>query len=200
VNIYERPEGIKIAGFFISAIILTSLISRVWRVTELRVERFELDPTAQRFLDAAKQGGPIRIIANRKNRGDAHEYRVKEREVREDTHMPAGDPVLFLEITVYDPSDFADVMKIRGVEIDKYRILRAGSTAVPNSIAAFLFYVRNRTGKLPHVYFGWSEGNPLQYLLRFILLGEGDIAPVTREVLRRAEPNPQRRPVVHVGG
>jgi hypothetical protein len=42
--------------------------------------------------------------------------------------------------------------------------------------------------------------NPIQYLLRFILFGEGDIAVVTREVLRRAEKNPQMRPGVHVGG
>src|SRR6187455_1435149 len=37
-NIHERPEGIKIASFFIVTIILASLVSRVWRSTELRVE------------------------------------------------------------------------------------------------------------------------------------------------------------------
>jgi hypothetical protein len=60
--------------------------------------------------------------------------------------------------------------------------------------------LRDRTGKLPHAYFGWAEGNPIQYLLRFILFGEGDIAVVTREVLRKAEKNPERRPGIHVGG
>ncbi|MFN2479864.1 MAG: amino acid permease, partial [Pyrinomonadaceae bacterium] len=43
VNVIERPEGIKIASFFIGAIIVVSLLSRVWRTTELRVERVELD-------------------------------------------------------------------------------------------------------------------------------------------------------------
>ena len=57
VNIIERPEGIKIAGFFIAAIVVTSLISRVWRSTELRVERFELDETSRKFIEeAAKRG------------------------------------------------------------------------------------------------------------------------------------------------
>lgn len=51
-------------------------------------------------------------------------------------------------------------------------------------IAALLLYLRDQTGKTPHAYFGWVEGNPIQYLLRFILFGEGDIAVVTREVLR----------------
>lgn len=200
VNIYERPEGIKIASLFIGAIIITSLISRVWRSTELRVQRYELDEMAQHFVEEAKRNGPIRIIANRKQKGDEREYRIKEREVREDTHIPPGAHVYFLEISVRDSSEFADVLQVRGVTVGPYHIFRANAPAVPNSIAAFLLYLRDRTTKIPHIYFGWAEGNPLHYLMRFILFGEGDIAPVTREVLRRAEHNPERRPAVHVGG
>jgi hypothetical protein len=36
-NVIERPDGVKIASFFIAAILVTSLISRVTRATELRV-------------------------------------------------------------------------------------------------------------------------------------------------------------------
>ena len=70
---------------------------------------------------------------------------------------------------------------------------------MPNAIAAFLLFLRNETGKLPHVYFGWSEGNPVSYLLKYIAFGEGDTAPVCREVLRKAEPDPDKRPRIHVG-
>jgi hypothetical protein len=198
-NIIERPEGIRIAAFFIGAIIVTSLVSRVWRSTELRMEKIEIDETARRFI-VEESRNTIRLIANRRNEGDVREYFLKEREVREDNHIPPMDSVLFLEIQVADASEFADIVRVKGVRVGDYRILRAESAAVPNAIAAILLYIRDQTGKLPHAYFGWVEGNPIQYLLRFILFGEGDIAVVTREVLRRAEKDPERRPCVHVGG
>ncbi|MCY7274610.1 MAG: amino acid transporter, partial [Phormidesmis sp. CAN_BIN44] len=199
VNIIERPEGIRIAGFFIGAIVLTSLVSRVWRSTELRVEQIELDDTARRFI-AEESQHTIRLIANRLNAGDEQEYFLKEKEVREDNHIPPTDPILFLEVEVSDASDFGGTLQVSGVHVGGYRILRTKSAAVPNAIAALLLNLRDQTDQLPHIYFGWAEGNPIQYLLRFILFGEGDIPLVTREVLRLAEKNPDRRPTIHVGG
>jgi hypothetical protein len=199
INIIERPEGIKIASFFIVAIVITSLVSRVTRSTELRVGKVELDETAQAFIAEANKG-TIRIVSNRRDRGDASEYQFKETEKREANHIPADEPIIFFEVSPGDASEFSGVLKVCGEHVDGYRVLRTESPAVPNAIAAFLLHLRNKTGKLPHVYFGWSEGNPIAYLLKFIAFGEGDTAPVTHEVLRQAEKNPQKRPVVHVGG
>ena len=198
-NIRERPEGIKIASFFIATIVAASLFSRVWRTTELRVTRVELDDEARAFIRDAAQG-TIRIVANRRDQGDPAEYELKEKEKRLDNHIPAGEPILFLEVTPADASEFSGVLRVRGERVDGFRVLRTASPAVPNAIAAFLLFLRNETGKLPHVYFGWSEGNPLSYLFKYVAFGEGDTAPITHEVLRQAEKNPERRPTVHVGG
>jgi hypothetical protein len=199
-NEIQRPDGFIISSFFIAAMIFTSLVSRVYRSLELRQERIELDDTAQRLIEEASHKGEIHIVANRRQAGDEREYRLKEEEQREDNHIPEDVPILFLEIDVEDPSEFEDVLEVRGVYVGSHKVLRAVSSVVPNAIAALLLHLRDTTGRTPHCYFGWTEGNPIVYVLRFLLFGEGDTAPVTHEVLREAEPEAKRRPAVHVGG
>jgi hypothetical protein len=199
LTVVESPDGVRIASLFIGAIVVASLVSRVWRSTELRATKVVLAPAAARFVAEAAARGPIRIIANHPDDRTPREYVLKEREEREASHIPPGQPVLFLEVTVRDASEFAPVLTVAGEEIGGHRVLRAEGASIPNAIAAVLLCIRDRTGTPPHVYFGWAEGNPLKYLARFVLFGEGDIAPVTHEVLRRAEPDRERRPAIHVG-
>jgi hypothetical protein len=198
VNIYERPEGIKIAAWFIATIILTSLISRVMRSTELRIHGVQPDDLALRFIRETG-GAPVRILAIRPGDGQIEAYDNKIREARESHHLPEDQGVLFLEIRPGDVSDFTGALKVSGANVGTHRILRTTSPAIPNAIAGLLLYIRDQTGRTPHAYFGWTEGNPIVYLLKFLAFGEGDTAPVTREVLRQTEPNPLRRPRIHVG-
>jgi hypothetical protein len=199
LNIIERPEGIKIAGWFIVAIVVSSLVSRVLRSTEIRIEGVAYDAAAERFIKDAVGHKTLRIIASRPNTGQPAEYARKLKEARRSHHLPPDDFVLFLEVRPGDASDFSDVLEVRGVEIGGFRILRSTSPAIPNAIAGLLIDLRDRTGVIPHAYFGWTEGNPIAYLLKFLAFGEGDTAPVAREVLRKAEAEPERRPRIHVG-
>jgi hypothetical protein len=198
VNVVERPDSVRIASFFIAAIVVTSLVSRATRATELRVTGVQLDALAERLVEE-EAAGDIRIIANEPQERDQREYREKELEVRRANHIPDTDPVLFLEVTVVDPSEFESMLQVTGEERFGYKVLRVESATVGNTIAAVLLHIRDRTGKLPHVYFGWTEGNPVVHLIRYLVFGDGDVPPITREVLRQAEPDRGRRPLVHVG-
>ena len=199
VTLIKDPQGLKIALIFIGAIVAVSLLSRVYRTTELRAEEFNIDAKAQEIIEQAAKGH-IRIIANHPGARDEAEYRGKEIEKRENNHIPEGDPIIFLEVTVVDASNFAGAISVRGEERHGFKILRVYATTVPNSIAALMLRIRDETGVIPHVYFAWTEGNPLVYIFNYIVFGQGDVPPVTHEVLRGAEPNPALRPRVHVGG
>jgi hypothetical protein len=198
LNIYERPEGLKIASVFIGAIVLVSITSRAMRSTELRIGEVRLSPKAAEFLDSFAPH-PVRIIAHRPDKRTVDEYDRKEKQSREDHSLDSDEPVVFLEMVQGDASTFEEDIEVRGVRIGVHRILRCTAPAIPNAIAAILLKAQATSGQIAHAYFGWTEGNPISYVLKYFFLGEGDTAPVTREVLRRAVKDPEKRPRIHVG-
>ncbi|MFK0216279.1 amino acid transporter [Streptomyces sp. NPDC090298] len=199
VNVIERPDGVKIGACFIAGIILISLLSRLGRAFELRVTHIELDEMAQRFIQDISRRTP-RFVANEPDRRDVAEYRDKIEQIRADNDLPTTEDFVFVEVTVTDPSEFEAGLTVRGEVLhDRYRVLTVESSSIPNALAALLLHARDLTGVSPHIYFEWTEGNPFANFLRFFLLGQGEVAPVTREVLREAEPDRKRRPRVHVG-
>jgi len=200
-NILEKPDGIAISAMFIGGIVAISLVSRVARTTELRAEAIEFDETARRLItDSLQADGRLNVIANRPQLRDLDEYVGKELAQRGMNPVPGNADVLFLEVEVVDPSAFSDVLRVRGFEVERHKVLRVQSPAVPNAIATILLALRDATGVRPHCYFEWSEGNPVGHLFRYLLLGRGDTPPVVREILREVEPDPARRPAIHVGG
>jgi hypothetical protein len=197
LNIAERPEGIKIASFFIVAMMGLSLASRALRSTELRITGIELDGEARELLkDDVDQ--VIRIIARKPRQETEEEMDLVDREIR-DYHSLTGDECLyFFEVERGDASDFKERLFVCGQRVGKHRILRAKSPVVPNAFAALLIDLESTTGRVPHAYFKWDEGNPIVNLFAFLFFGEGDTAPVTHEVLRRAVEDPKHRPIIHV--
>ena len=197
-NVAERPDGVKIGACFIAGILLVSLVSRVRRAFDLRVTGVTLDPMAELFIrDTARR--EITLIANEPGCRDHTDYRAKLGQVVRDHHLPSEHDVVFVEVTVTDPSDFETELFARGEIHQDQRVLAVTGSSVPTALAALVLHVRDLTGRRPHLYFGWTEGSPLANLLRYLVLGQGEVAPVTREILRRAEPDRARRPHVHVG-
>ncbi|HEY3438734.1 MAG TPA: amino acid transporter [Actinotalea sp.] len=200
-NVRQKPDGIAISAMFIAGIVLISLVSRASRTTELRADHIEFDDEARRLVtESLEWDGRLNVVANQRQSGEPDEYAEKEAGQRGLNPVPRAADVLFLEIDVVDPSDFADVLKVRGLRIGGHHVLRAESPAVPNALAAILLALRDGTGVMPHCYFEWAEGSPLNHLFRYLILGRGDTAPVVREIIRSSEPDPARRPTIHVGG
>ena len=199
VNVVERPDGVQIGTAFIIAILVVSFFSRVLRAFELRSPVVQLDEKALLWIqDLARRG--IRIIAHEPDTQDPEVYRRKIEQIVADNDLPNPHDLMFLEVTVTDPSDFESVIEVTGTTMHKkYRVLQVESPSVPNAIAAVLLHIRDVSGVRPHIYFEWTEGNPLSNLAKFLLFGMGEVAPVTREVLRRAERKRKERPHVHVG-
>jgi len=198
-NVAERPDGVKIAACFIAAILVVSFLSRLYRAFELRVAHIDADEVALGFLRECGRR-QIRLVANEPDRRDAREYSEKIAQILADNDMADDRDVVFVEVTVTDASDFENDLHVHGEVLHhRYRVLSMESSSVPSAIAALLLWVRDTTHRRPHIYFEWTEGNPAANFLRYLIFGQGEVAPVTREMLRQAESDRARRPHVHVG-
>ncbi len=197
-NIVERPEGLKISAIFIACILLTSFVSRVMRSTELRITDVQLDAVAESIL-AEDEDQLIRLVARGPEVGDSVEaLELSDKKVRYFHNLSEDECLFFFEVLRGDASDFSETLCVTGHRVGRHRILSAKSPVVANSIAGMLVYLAKRTGQVPHVYFKWTQVSPALNIMRFLFLGEGDTAPLTHEVLRKAIPKQQDRPVVHV--
>lgn len=198
MNINERPEGLKISCIFIGCILFVSFVSRATRSTELRITGVQLDAVAADIIRSAGNE-PLRIVPRRpKATMSPEDLNRIDKIVRSVNGLPPEAKIVFLQVERTDASEFSERLRVQGEHIQNHCVLSARSPIVANSIAALLLHLEKRTGQVPHIYFKWTEGNPVANIFRFLFLGEGDAAPLTHEVLRKAQPDINRRPVVHV--
>ncbi|WP_293771039.1 amino acid transporter [uncultured Corynebacterium sp.] len=192
-NSVERPDGLHVAGWFILAIVVASLSSRVWRAFDLREVGVTADETAMRIIETHCLGPDI-VLVPAAQHADMGE---KERRIRQRNSLD-DEPIIFIEIELRDPSQYEQPLNIRGCAQDGVPILKVEASSIPNAVAIVALKVKALTGKVPDIYFEWSPGNPLKEMLRFIFLGDGQNATVTREILRRALPDDDERPRIHL--
>lgn len=197
-NVVERPDGLRIGSAFILGIVVVSFLSRAGRAFQLRGAGITFDAEALAYLEGAAKCGTLRLVAHDPSQRDAKAYRDAAVSVRAANDVPRWAPLIFMEVTVVDASDFETELHVKGEERYGHRILTVRSSVIANTVAEVALAVRDRIGLVPHIYFSWTEGNPLLNILKFLFVGAGEIAPVTREVLREAEPKPDQRPRVHV--
>jgi FtsH-binding integral membrane protein len=205
-NMIQRPEGLHIASFFIFTIIAVSIISRSIRSTELRIKKVTFDHLSIKAIEQAAAKGSIRLLAH--NTDSETSYRNKEAEARSAHNIEHSEgDFIFLEISLSDTSEFIDnclevncrVVKEQHLgQTFEYYVLTCTALAIPNAIAAILLEIKSMTKVIPNAYFGWTEGHPIACFVKYIFLGEGETATITREILRSKESDPKLRPRIHV--
>lgn len=196
-NMIERPDGIKIASWFILAILVSSFGSRLKRSTELRFRAFEFADLESRFLwDSLKHMEFPVLVPHRPGR---RQLADKEASIRKRHRLADDVPIVFIEAELGDPSEFQQsplLAVIREGERFVISVKRCASTA--HAIAVIALEC-SRVGRPPEIHFGWSDENPLAASIGFFLFGEGNVPWRVRELICKAEPDPERRPDVVIG-
>ena len=196
--IMEKPDGLKIAVFFIVAVLAVSVVSRARRSTELRFGGFDFkDPTARLIWDDLKAYSfPILVP----HRPGARSLAEKEKIIRAEHHLSETDHIIFIEAELGDVSDFEHKPLLELVEqADSRIVLRATQCAsIPHVIAAIGLEM-SKSGKPPEIHFGWSNESPLAASASFVFFGQGNIPWMVRELILKNEPDPEKQPRVVVG-
>lgn len=195
--IVEKPQGIAIASIFVVTTVSLSLLSRTFRSTELRFLRFEFADDHTRFLwDTLKHLEFPVLIPHRAGRRSILE---KEAEIRDIHRLTEEVPIVYVEATLGDTSQFYHTPRMEIVEQEGRFIIRVSDCASIAHVIATIALELSKAGRPPELHFGWSEESPLAANLQFVLFGEGNIPWLVRELIRRAEPDPSQRPRVVIG-
>jgi hypothetical protein len=193
----EKPEGMAIASFFITGVVGVSLLSRTMRSTELRLTRFEFVDDHSRFLwDTLKHLEFPVLVPHRTGRRSIVE---KEDEIRSIHRLTPDIPIVFVEATLGDTSEFYHTPKLEIAEEEGRFIIRVQKCVSIAHVLAAIALELSKVGQPPELHFGWSEESPLAANLRFVLFGEGNVPWLVRELIRLAEPDPAKRPRVVIG-
>jgi hypothetical protein len=195
--VIEKPDGIKIAGAFVLAVLVFSIISRTRRSTELRFEKFEFVDETSRFLWDALRHLEFPVLVP--HRPGHHTIAEKDEKIRRVHRLGPKTPIVFVEATVGDPSEFHHNPMIEVTEEDERFVLRLTRCASVAHAVATVALELSKTGKPPEIHFGWSGESPLAANLSFLLFGEGNVPWLVRELILKAERDPDKQPRVIIG-
>jgi hypothetical protein len=192
-----KPAGIRIAVFFIAAILVTSLASRVLRARELRFAGFHFPDVKARLLwDTIRHLGLSVLVPHRPGR---RSLESKEKTIRDEHRIPADEMVVFVEVGLADPSEFAPTPELTVVEEQgRYVVKVRNAASIAHTLAAVALEIRVAGKPPPILHFGWTDQSPVSGTLGFLLFGEGNVPWEVRELLVKAEAEPTRRPKVMI--
>lgn len=190
-NIYERPDGVKIATCFILGTLAIATFSRFWRASELRFDGFRFGDRADEmlWLDMVESGIPILVP----HRPSSRSLMEKAKEIRANHRVDESTQIVFIEVERGDTSEFLNrpMLQIRQ-EQDYLMIQVTEATSISHTIAVIARELSRNCYTRTEVLFGWSEGSPLDLALGFVLFGEGNVPTMVRELVSDVDHNRPR--------
>lgn len=197
-NIFEKPDGIKIAGFFIVTILLTSFISRFARSRELRFAGFKIPDAESRLLWDAIRHLEITILVP--HRPGRRSLANKEEQIRREHRLPPDLMIVFVQVELADTSEFMHEPELSVVQEEgRYIVKITGAASIAHTLVAVSLEMA-KVGHPPEIHFGWTDDSPVSGTLGFLLFGEGNVPWMVRELIRRAEPDEAKRPLIIIAG
>lgn len=198
ITVLINASGLAIALSFVLAILVSSFFSRWIRSTELRFEGFDFaDEATHRRWTELCMCGPKVLAPHRPGQTSLAE---KCKNLQREHRLNPATPTIFIEAVLGDPSNFYQkpLMKIeREGALEVIRVSRCVSVA--HVLAAICLKLCDDGGEPPEIIFGWSHEQPIAANLNFLLLGEGNIPWMVKELIRRAMPADARQPRIRIG-
>src|SRR5205085_10460173 len=128
-----------------------------------------------------------------------HERDLEEQGIRAAHQLDADGEIVFLEVEVDEPSNFYQRLLVEVVPEEKRFVIKVSRCcSVAHAIAAVALEM-SKSSRPPGVHFGWSEMDLLAASWSYLAFGEGNVPWKVRELIRGAEPDPERRPRVIIG-
>jgi len=198
LTVLINHSGLTIAMSFVVAILVSSIVSRWLRSTELRFQGFDFaDDTVRRRWGELRRSGAKVLVPHRPG---LISLTQKSSELQRDYRLDPATPVVFIVAVLGDPSNFYQKPFMTIAHEDALEVIRVSRcVSISHVLAAICLELCRDGGEPPEIIFGWSNEPPLAANLNFLLLGEGNIPWMVKELVRKAMPAGAPQPRIRIG-
>ena len=197
LTVLLNRSGLAIAAVFVGVLLATAFVSRWLRSTEPRFEGFAYADERSKARWEEICGLDFQVLVP--HRPGTHTLADKESDIRRRHRLGPEVEIVFVVAEKGDPSDFFNAPVLRVAEEGGREVIHVSRCASVAHVLAAMALAFRHVGCPPELHFGWSDENPIAANLHFLLLGEGNVPWMVRELIRKAEPDPERQPRVMIG-